>query len=434
MIDGVRRRAPSSVVRGGRRDEWAMHSSELASALFGTWFDATAEAAFAVDPASGRVVCANTRFAQLLGVTPDEVCGTDLGRWLPAQQDALLAALRGVRYLEHLGFRNDNGEAVYLSLSLSQVELASQVLVACLGRDTSARHAREQERLVQHSELHAAHGDLSQLVAELSEAKLKLEDRNHEIAVLAGQVSRFGWRAAVGELVAGIAHHLNNPVGALSSTLRRLDRKAQEVHEPALRAELVALIARSREIGLRIENNVSAVVRTHAAGKSDISRQLLTLHHEIETALSMFADRLRRVVIVRDYQDHPPVCVPHDSLHLVLSNLLDNSLRAMGERGVLTIRTRTGQGNVALRISDSGGGVPAEMVPLLFDPILSARPGGAGLGLSTAQRLVRAWGGTVAHVPSTAGATFEIFIPTQGVDAPGPPAPHLVCEPQENYP
>jgi signal transduction histidine kinase len=253
--------------------------------------------------------------------------------------------------------------------------------------------------------------DLAQLVKELGEAKLLLEERNHEIAVLAGQVSRFGWRAAVGELIAGIAHHLNNPIGALASTLRRLEGQLQSVADAEVRDELHRMVQRSREISVRIEGNVNAVVRAHEAGTADPACQWLILHREIETALSMFADRLDRVMVVRDYGDEPPVLVPHDSLHLVMSNLIDNSLRAMGESGTLMISVRSRRKEVAVRVSDSGRGVPAEILPRLFEPIVSAGSGGAGLGLSTAQRLARAWGGDLVHVPSTGGCTFEFRIP-----------------------
>lgn len=388
-----------------------MNAAGLASAIFGRWFDASADGAFAVDRTSGTLLCCNARFAEMLGRAPCDLAGAALGELL-LENTTPSELLGAYGHRDHVAFHHAAGGLAFLTLTISPIaDVEHGQLVAYLARDTTAARRLELERLASHDELHAAHGDLALLVAELTSAKLQLEERNREIAVLAGQVSRFGWRAAVGELIAGIAHHLNNPVGALASTLRRLEGQLESVADDEARQPLLRLVQRSREIAMRIESNVGSVVRAHEAGAANPTRDWLLLHHEIETALSMFADRLERVTVVRDYRDEPPVLVPHDSLHLVLSNLIDNSLRAMGEQGTLTVTVERSAAAVVVRISDSGAGVPPAILPRLFEPILSARSGGAGLGLSTAQRLARAWGGDLAHVPAASGCTFEVRIP-----------------------
>lgn len=388
-----------------------MSAGGLASAIFGTWFEASADGAFAIDRTTERLVCANARFAEMLGRETTSLQGTPFGELL-LENTAPSELLGTFGHRDHVAFLHAGGGLSFLTLAIAPMShLGAGELVACLARDTSAARRLELESLTSHEQLHAAHGDLAQLVDQLSRAKLQLEERNREIAVLAGQVSRFGWRAAVGELIAGIAHHLNNPVGALASTLRRLENNLASVEDAEVRAPLVRLVQRSREIAVRIESNVNSVVRAHEAGAPDPTRHWLLLHHEIETALSMFADRLEHVHLVRDYREDPPVQVPHDSLHLVLSNLIDNSLRSMQEQGTLTISVRPRGGELAVQICDSGGGVPAAVLPRLFEPILSARAGGAGLGLSTAQRLARAWGGDLVHLPAAGGCTFEVRIP-----------------------
>lgn len=384
----------------------------LGSTIFGMWFDAAFDGAFVVERTSGTVVCANSRFAAMLGQDVASVIGKSLACLHQGEHGLFSEQMTDGGHCDQVGFWRADGESVFLSVTATPVPARLGTdLVACLVRDTTARDTLERERLARHSKLHAAHRDLEQLVGDLSDAKLQLEERNHEIAVLAGQVSRFGWRAAIGELVAGIAHHLNNPVGALSSTLRRLECKIEEVSDLALRDSLLVLVRRSREIGVRIESNVDAVVRAHEVGISDPTRQWLVLREQIETALSMFADRLDKVMVVRDYGEEPAVLVPRDSLHLVISNLIDNSLRAMVHGGTLALSVRQLGDQIALRISDTGGGVPAAVMPHLFEPILSARPGGTGLGLSTAQRLARAWGGDIMYAATGNGSAFEVFMP-----------------------
>lgn len=388
-----------------------MSAVGLASAIFGTWYEVSADGAFAIDRATGAIACANVRFADMLGRDADDLPGTPLRALLRDQEEAE-ALLSTFGHRPHVAFLHSGGSLAYISLEIAAMShLGHGELVACLGRDTASVRLLELERKVPSSQPTATRGGLPQIVEELSRAKLALEERNHEIAVLAGQVSRFGWRAAVGELIAGIAHHLNNPIGALASTLRRIDGTLGSVEPPEVRDALARLVQRSRDICIRIESNVNAVARTHEAGVAHPASHWLVLQREIETALSMFADRLERVMVVRDYGDEPPVLVPHDALHLVISNLIDNSLRAMEEKGTLMISVRRRGDEVAVQISDSGRGISEAMVPRLFEPILSARPGGAGLGLSTAQRLARAWGGDLVHLPQTSGTTFEVRIP-----------------------
>ncbi len=413
-----------------------MSTANLASAIFGTWFDASANAAFAVDRATQRVACANARFAAILGRKRGELVGASFPALLRDSAE-VRDLLKSSAPREHVAFHHGGGGTAYLSLELaSMAHLGRGELVAFLGRDTTAVRRLELDCAASHSQLYVAHGDLALLIDELAAARRQLEERNHELSVLTGQVSRFGWRATVGELVASLAHHLNNPLGALDSTLRRLDDHLGDIADPQVRAPLARLVTRSRELTGRLERNVNAVVRAHEASTADPAIPWLVLHRELEKALSMFADRLERVKVVRDYGDEPPVLVPHDALHLVMSNLIDNSLRAMDGSGTLMIsvrqrsdgphRARGSAGlGVCIRVSDSGRGLPAELLPHLFDTNLPVRPGGAGLGLAIAQRLARAWGGDLVHLPSTSGCTFELRIPAppadeQARDAAGP--------------
>lgn len=406
-----------------------MQSRALGSALFGTWFDATDLLALAVDRASRAIVCANPAALALLGAPESMVVGRSSAAYLGDALSVVLSVERPTQV--EVAILGPAGP-VRVLLEVAPLRHDGGLLSTVVGRAAPA--AREQgrattARLAALAESH----ERSPIVAELSAARSQLEERNHEIAVLAGEVSRFGWRAAVGEMVAGIAHHLNNPVGALDSTLRRLDQRVASVDDPALRAALQPLVRRACEISSRIESNVSAVVRTHAAATSDTSRRSLVLQHELEIALSLFADRLQQVVVIRRYHELPPVLAPHDSLHLVLSNLIDNAVRAIAGNGVLSFIVRRRHERAVLRISDDGVGIPAALAPHLFEPIVSARRGGVGLGLSTAQRLVKAWGGTISHLPSARGATFELSIPLEPAHeaaraldaAPGPPERHF---------
>ncbi|MBC7978646.1 MAG: hypothetical protein H7138_26980, partial [Myxococcales bacterium] len=119
--------------------------------------------------------------------------------------------------------------------------------------------------------------------AELGVAKRELEARTEEIALLA-------WRAAMGELVAGIAHHLNNPVGALDSTLRQLTRVTARVPDEH-RVELDRLVVRAGRITRRHELNVAAIV-TASRSPGHAAPARFDLPPLLSTVLSTFAEQL----------------------------------------------------------------------------------------------------------------------------------------------
>jgi PAS domain S-box-containing protein len=390
-------------------------SRPVADAVFGLLFDCGFEAAFVVARADRRIVAANQRFEELLGRTTADVVGEPVTAVIAF--DA--GDIRDPSVLDHPGHYEDvpltqvDGYPLYVTLTVAHVEHPELgPLAACLARDTTERGALERELLAKHSALYAAHAELERTVGELRATQRQLEDKNHEMSVMAGQLSRFGWRAAIGELCAGIAHNLNNPVGALLSTLRTLGIKVAATDRPD-RAELEALLTRARTAATRIEEHVAAVVSVNRTGSLDAAPRTLDLAHELDTALTLFAGRLGPIDLARDYRGPMPVHVPQDPLHHVLANVIDNAVKAMPAGGRLGVTAHRAGEQWLIEVSDTGGGLPSHVVRRLFEPIVTARPSGAGLGLATAQRLARSWGGDIVHRPIATGACFAISVPAK---------------------
>jgi signal transduction histidine kinase len=103
--------------------------------------------------------------------------------------------------------------------------------------------------------------------------------------------------------------------------------------------------------------------------------------------------------------------VPQDPLHHVLANVIDNALKAMPGGGKLGVAVQRTAERWMIEVSDTGGGLSPAVTKRLFEPIVTAGPSGAGLGLATAQRLARAWGGDITHRAVEAGACFSISMP-----------------------
>ena len=244
-------------------------------------FETSPDAALIVQRATGRVVSANVRAADMFAHRTDELVG--------ALFDDLIfepeRELSQPGHYEDVALRRGDDYPVYVTMQVAHVDLAEHgALAAYMARDTSERRLLESEVIAKHTALFIAHAELERAHAQLGETKAELERRNREIAMLA-------WRAAMGELVAGIAHHLNNPVGALASTVRRLTLLAAKVPSEA-RGDFERLLHRAAQIARRIESNVAAIVQASQVSVVDTATGRPELPPELAAVLSTFAEQL----------------------------------------------------------------------------------------------------------------------------------------------
>jgi len=101
-----------------------------------------------------------------------------------------------------------------------------------------------------------------------------------------------------------------------------------------------------------------------------------------------------------------------DQLRQILINLIQNAADAMPEGGTLTLATSMNDGHLELTISDTGKGIPKELLPKIFDPFVTTKPNGTGLGLAMVQTLVRAHHGSISIASTPAhGTTFTLRFP-----------------------
>jgi len=256
----------------------------IAREVFGLLFETSTEAVFIVDRASRQIVSANLRAADMLALDPDVLATLSLSS-LSGEPERDLSS---PGHYEDVELRRSDGYPVYVELNVVHVDMPGRTLLAYTARDTSERRLLQRELVAKHTALYNAYAELERAHAQLNETKGELETRNQEIALLA-------WRAAMGELVAGIAHHLNNPVGALASTLRRISRVAGGVPEDQ-RVEIERLVARSSEIARRIETNVAAIVQASRSNAGD-QPSPRELPPELSRVLSTFTEQLDEIPV-----------------------------------------------------------------------------------------------------------------------------------------
>ena len=253
----------------------------IAREVCGLLFETSSEAVIIVDRETRRILSANGRAAEMLSREVDSLRGLAFGELVFEDRE-----LGSPGHYEDVALRGGDDYPVYVGLNVVDLEIEGRALTAYSARDTSERRVLQRELVAKHSALFTAHAELERAHAQLSATKQELETRNQEIALLA-------WRAAMGELVAGIAHHLNNPVGALTSTLRQLTGVAGKLPD-AHRAELERLLERVGKIARRIESNVGAIVTASRATVHALPVRF-ELPPELSSVLSTFTGQLEDI-------------------------------------------------------------------------------------------------------------------------------------------
>jgi two-component system NtrC family sensor kinase len=228
--------------------------------------------------------------------------------------------------------------------------------------------------------------------------------------------------AALGLLVAGVAHEINTPMGAIHSNndiMTRAVGKVRKLLEPAPDKEVRRLldilgeVCRNNEIATeRIMKIVGSL--KNFARLDEAERKKVNIHEGIESTLSLLRHQLKnRIRIVKCFGDIPEIeCYPNE-LNQVFMNILVNAAQAIKHRGEITVKTWREGDRVKITISDTGVGIPPENLSKVFDPGFTTKGVGlgTGLGLSICYKIIQDHRGTIEAESSKQGTTFTISIP-----------------------
>jgi two-component system NtrC family sensor kinase len=252
--------------------------------------------------------------------------------------------------------------------------------------------------------------------------------------------------ASIGQLAAGVAHEINNPMSFINSNLDTLAKYVEELleivaacdaGEAALATDAAALErfqAAKRDADLNfMREDIGALIAESIEGSRrvrlivqdlrDFSRvgehewEQVDLHRDLDATLNVVHNEIKhKAETVLEYGDLPPVeCLPHQ-LSQVFMNLLMNAAQAIPNFGRITVRTACDGDEVTVAICDDGVGMSAETVAKIFDPFFTTKPvgKGTGLGLSVSYGIVERHGGPieVASEPGV-GSTFTVHLPVR---------------------
>ncbi|MEM9167004.1 MAG: ATP-binding protein [Planctomycetota bacterium] len=273
-----------------------------------------------------------------------------------------------------------------------------------------------------------AAGDLETLFGAFNEVTSKLQQTHErltgEVVRLQGELHRANDElersrrlAALGEMAAGIAHEVRNPLGSIGLYAEMLIADLAESPE---QRETASKILRSVQ---GLDGIVTDVLAFSRSMRVMAERQCAS--DLFERAVEACRDRLDGVRVFVDAD--VPIDADAGMLHQALTNLVRNALDAMGPGGQLRLSASPADGGVRLVVRDSGPGIPADVQERMFNPFFTTRAVGTGLGLAIVHRIVDAHGGRVRvwnagstrEVPG--GACVELTLPDRrdGMDGRG---------------
>jgi two-component system, NtrC family, sensor kinase len=285
---------------------------------------------------------------------------------------------------------------------------------------------------------------------DLTEIKLVSEELTRaygELKATHSQLLQQEKMASIGQLAAGVAHEINNPMGFISSNLgtmgKYLDRLAGflemqssgiELSAPAKLQEEIAEARRKLKVDYILEDARSLLaeskdgaerVRTIVQNLKSFSRvdeanySYADLNECLESTVTIAWNELKyNTTLNRDYGELPRVkCLPQQ-LNQVFLNMMVNAAHAIGRQGEITLRTRQVQDLVTVAIHDTGCGIPEGIRNRIFEPFFTTKEvgKGTGLGLSISYDIIKKHGGTIEVESSAdAGTTFTITLPVEGI-------------------
>ncbi len=282
--------------------------------------------------------------------------------------------------------------------------------------------------------------------AELRQRNLELTELNAKLSMAQEQLVQSEKLASIGQLAAGVAHEINNPIGYIFSNFGTLQNYLEQLFDmlavyqdaeasapPAVAAELARMRAvidldflRDDIPSLMRESKEGIVrVRHIVQDLKDFSRTdagnewgWANLHAGIDSTLNIVSNEVKyKADVVKEYGSIPEIECLASQLNQVIMNLVVNAAHAIGEqRGKITVRTGTEGENVWIEVADNGSGIARENLSRIFDPFFTTKAigKGTGLGLSLAYGIVQKHRGRidVATEPGK-GTCFRIVLPVR---------------------
>lgn len=270
----------------------------------------------------------------------------------------------------------------------------------------------------------------------ITEFAVELNEINFKLRQTQDQLIQSKQMAALGNLVAGVAHEVNTPLGAIHSNADTAQRAlniissvvesndiipwSKEKEEKVNKAlKTLSELHNSTILAASRINKIVTALRGFAC-LDEFAYQTVDVHKGIEDTITLFTANLeKKIKIKKDFGPLPEIACRSGKINQVFMNLLTNAVQAIEKRGVITIRTRLEGDCVVIQFMDNGKGIPRQDLDHIFDPGFT-RKGvgvGTGLGLSICYRILEDHAGSIdVSSEEGKGATFTICLPVTRSD------------------
>ncbi|UCD63482.1 MAG: PAS domain S-box protein [Candidatus Zixiibacteriota bacterium] len=377
------------------------------------------DAIFGIDPENATILYANQCAEEMCGYPRETLIGMKVWKLHPSDEEPQARRLfeevvkSGKSYLREQHFVRRDGSRLTVDVSAVLISYGDKKLIQRICRDVTRRRLLEDE-------LRRINENLERTV----------EERTAELKEKQTQLAQSEKMAALGSLVAGIAHEINTPLGALNSNndmfIRLIGKLSDVLGEMKACGDLKAnpelekifeniekLNDINRTAAERIVKMVNSLRTFARLDKSE--KDTVDIHEGIETTLTLVHHELKdRIEVVKNYGDIPKISCYPNQLNQVFMNLVVNACQAIDGKGTVTITTSEKDGNVIVEISDTGKGIPEEDLQKVFDPGFTTKGSGVGtgLGLSIVHQIVQEHQGEIEIDSKTGqGTTFRIILP-----------------------
>jgi len=237
------------------------------------------------------------------------------------------------------------------------------------------------------------------------ELERRVEERTRALRTAQNALLRKERLAVLGQLSGGLAHQIRTPLSTIGNAVAVLRRRLPCADDPDARRALAIIDEEIREAN-RIITDLLDFARVRPPSTAALPVAAL-----VDGALGIAAP-LDPIAVVRDVPLDIIVAVDERQTRDALGNVIRNAVEAMGAEGRLTVRASSAPPFACIAVEDTGPGVAEEALVHLFEPLVTTKALGLGLGLTTARALIENQGGNIRYVkPSGVGARFEILVP-----------------------
>lgn len=386
------------------------------------------------DP-DGTIIYVNAKFTEMTGYTRDEALGQNPrilkgNDGLTDYQEMWQKLLAGQQWRGDFHNKRKNGEFFWERAAISPIldEQGNLTHFLAIKEDINDRKQIEQE--------------LERSVAESVQMATTLEFLNAELKSTQSQMLQREKMASIGQLAAGVAHEINNPIGFVSSNLRSLDKYIKKLISYIERLETQFKeqlpdpwqeIKRERKklkIDFLIEDCVDLIeesldgserVRKIVQNLKTFSRvdqaeeQLADLNECLESTIAIVWNEIKyKATLEKELADLPDLHCNPQELNQVFTNILVNAAQAIEKNGLIKIRSWLDGDVVKISFQDNGSGIAPENREKIFEPFFTTKPvgEGTGLGMSISYEIVKKHGGDILLESEVGqGTTFTLSFP-----------------------